>query len=248
MAIIRALASPVAVNIIAARRHPERVDGVGVTCCKKHSPHVRVVLPKDRRRAEPAAPRGQCRTARCDGVHRGAVAELLPHRAIERGDDARRELPPPLGARIGRVDVPDRALRERAVLINRSWTAISGVCATSTSRCSLSRVMRRPSWNAMRNMAAVSRVTVNRNAPTNSSAVVIGPSLIGERIAAVVPVQWHVADRVRTAGVSPSKRRHKERNRHGCRVQADISASEPTPRHVARFSDDGEPAAAAPRS
>jgi len=32
--IIRALASPVAVNIIAARRYPERVDGLGVTCCK----------------------------------------------------------------------------------------------------------------------------------------------------------------------------------------------------------------------
>ena len=75
---------------------------------------------------------------------------------------------------------------------------------------------------------------------------VIGPSLIGDRTAAVVPVQWHVADRVRTAGVSPSKRRHEERNRHGCRVQADISAFEPTRRHVAGFSDDGEPAAAAP--
>ena len=161
-----------------ARRYREIVGGVGVTCCKEHSQHVRAVLPRDRRRAEPAAPRDG--VGRRDRAHRGAVAERRLHRDIELGDDALRELPPPRSAVVGRVDVPDRAVREHAPVITRSWTAISGARATSTSRCSSSRVMRRPSWNAMRNMAAVGRVTVNRNAPTNSSAVYIGPSLVGE--------------------------------------------------------------------
>jgi hypothetical protein len=76
--IIRTLASPVAVNIIAARPYPERVDGVGVTWSKKHSSHVRVVLPKDRRRAERAARRGVSEFIEVPSQSAGPIAPVAP--------------------------------------------------------------------------------------------------------------------------------------------------------------------------
>jgi len=80
---------------------------------------------------------------------------------------------------------------------------ILGGHATSTSRCWSSRVMRRPSRRAARNKAAVSKVAASRKAPPIASAVVIGrPELH-------CACQWqgHVADRARTVGYRPSKRK-----------------------------------------
>jgi len=107
-------------------------------------------------------------------VHRTVEANVRLRRALEPGDDPLRL--------VGRVEVPDPALREHAVAIARSWTAIFGARTTSTSRCSPSRVTRRPSWKAARNITAISRVAMNRNAPPISNAVVIGPSLVGDEL------------------------------------------------------------------
>src|SRR6267142_2579956 len=53
-------------------------------------------------------------------VRRAVVAEGRLRRALELGDDALRELLPELDAPlVERVDVPDYALREHAVLVER---------------------------------------------------------------------------------------------------------------------------------
>jgi hypothetical protein len=90
-----------------------------------------------------------------------------------------------------------RSLAELARMAERlstRWKAIPRVRATSTSRCSSSRVTRRPSWKAARTMPAASRIATRTNAAPTCNAVLIGLLLAGKSDAPAVPPSTAHAD------------------------------------------------------
>jgi len=105
--------------------------------------------------------------------------------------------------------------------------------AASTSRCSSSRVTRRPSWKAARNIAAVSRVAADRNAAPISRAVVIASSSPTNGLQRACQWRRHMAEPRQDRGSLSRRSGRLTGNRQGCRVRDDISALVPTLRHLA---------------